>query len=215
MLSSKLSDMKLIPNEKRAANREAVRRYRERNRKALNAEERQRRRDDPEYLEKRRAQIRKSVAKWKAKNPEKARSATKRWYDANAAYCRKKARRYYAENTEARIAYSRRYHKLNGDQQRATMKRIHRRVKDEVFAAYGGYRCACKKCQETNPKFLTIDHINGCTPKMRKKQGNGSQFYRWLKNNGFPKGFRVLCFNCNIGRALNGGVCPHLTSTAR
>jgi hypothetical protein len=30
-----------------------------------------------------------------------------------------------------------------------------------------------------------------------------------LKKRGYPPGYRVLCFNCNRGRYLNGGVCPH------
>jgi len=24
-----------------------------------------------------------------------------------------------------------------------------------------------------------------------------------------PAGFQVLCFNCNIGKQLNDGTCPH------
>jgi hypothetical protein len=30
----------------------------------------------------------------------------------------------------------------------------------------------------------------------------------WLKRNGYPKGFRVLCHNCNSARGLYG-YCPH------
>jgi hypothetical protein len=26
---------------------------------------------------------------------------------------------------------------------------------------------------------------------------------------GFPDGFQTLCFNCNVGKYKNGGVCPH------
>jgi hypothetical protein len=35
--------------------------------------------------------------------------------------------------------------------------------------------------------------------------------YQWLVEHGCPQDgrFRILCFNCNQGRALNGGVCPH------
>jgi hypothetical protein len=29
-----------------------------------------------------------------------------------------------------------------------------------------------------------------------------------VKHN-FPPGFRLLCSNCNFGRARNHGVCPH------
>jgi hypothetical protein len=25
----------------------------------------------------------------------------------------------------------------------------------------------------------------------------------------YPPEYQVLCFNCNCGRALNGGRCPH------
>ncbi len=24
-----------------------------------------------------------------------------------------------------------------------------------------------------------------------------------------PEGFQVLCWNCNLGKYYNGGVCPH------
>jgi hypothetical protein len=31
--------------------------------------------------------------------------------------------------------------------------------------------------------------------------------YLWLKREGFPAGFRVLCFNCNHAAHVNGGEC--------
>ena len=37
--------------------------------------------------------------------------------------------------------------------------------------------------------------------------------YIWLKNNNFPEGFQVLCFNCNCGKARNKGICPHSGKT--
>lgn len=81
-----------------------------------------------------------------------------------------------------------------------------RRLKKAVLAAYGG-RCAC--CEELRWQFLTIDHINGGGNAQRKQLGlNGSQFYRWLKKEGFPLGFRVLCFNCNSAIGFYGS-CPH------
>ena len=83
----------------------------------------------------------------------------------------------------------------------------YRRIKDEVFATYGGYVCAC--CGETIKKFLTIDHINNDGKQHRQRVGKSRVLYYWLHDNGFPPGFQVLCFNCNCGRQLNGGVCPH------
>jgi hypothetical protein len=79
-------------------------------------------------------------------------------------------------------------------------------VKDEVFNHYGGYVCEC--CGESIKKFLTIDHINNDGKEHRKELGSRI-IYKWLKQNGFPEGFQVLCFNCNCGRQLNGGICPH------
>lgn len=32
--------------------------------------------------------------------------------------------------------------------------------------------------------------------------------YHWIKRNGFPAGFRVLCLNCNFARGIYGR-CPH------
>ena len=84
------------------------------------------------------------------------------------------------------------------------------RLKAAAFAAYGGAVCAC--CGETEPAFLTIDHINGGGNKHRKSiaEGTGtSKMWIWLRNNGYPPGFQILCANCNFGRWRNGGVCPH------
>ena len=71
--------------------------------------------------------------------------------------------------------------------------------------------CAC--CGETQRTFLTLDHINGDGNKERKALGRsgGETFYAHLRKQGYPRGYQVLCFNCNHGRYLNGGVCPHQT----
>jgi len=85
-------------------------------------------------------------------------------------------------------------------------------MKALVFGAYGGYVCAC--CGETEKKFLSIDHINNDGAEFRRRIGGkrtaaGYHTYRWLVLNGFPEGFQVLCMNCNHGKRMNKGVCPH------
>lgn len=79
------------------------------------------------------------------------------------------------------------------------------RVRAAVLAAYGG-RCAC--CGEDETRFLTIDHVNNDGATHRREIGSGA-LYWWLAKNGYPAGYRLLCWNCNCGRALNGGICPH------
>ena len=83
-------------------------------------------------------------------------------------------------------------------------------ARDEVITVYGGHKCVC--CGETGKRFLTIDHINNDGNKHRKDLGSPDSevLYRWLKKHNYPPGFQVLCWNCNIGKMLNGGVCPHV-----
>lgn len=87
------------------------------------------------------------------------------------------------------------------------------RLKGEVFDVYGGRFCACCGLDE-GIDFLTLDHIhnNGAEERERlmgDRNIAGLSFYRKLKTLGYPKGYQVLCFNCNCGKNANGGICPH------
>lgn len=81
-----------------------------------------------------------------------------------------------------------------------------RRLRMDVISKYGS-RCVC--CGESEIKFLAMDHIHGGGKAHRKKIGGHIGFYRWLVRNNYPDDFRILCHNCNHGRELNGGICPH------
>jgi hypothetical protein len=91
--------------------------------------------------------------------------------------------------------------------QRAGRKRL---VKlRETFLTVYGQSCAC--CGEVQKMFLTIDHKNNDGCSERKRLG-GKEPYRTLVDaikvyN--PAKYQVLCFNCNLGRNLNNGICPH------
>ncbi len=84
---------------------------------------------------------------------------------------------------------------------------IYQRLRHQAILMYGGYRCAC--CGDGEALFLTIDHVNNDGARHRRRVGASDGFYRWLKRKGYPKGFQVLCSNCNHGRYRNDGVCPH------
>jgi hypothetical protein len=81
-----------------------------------------------------------------------------------------------------------------------------RKLRQEVFEAYGGFKCVC--CGESLEILLTIDHINNDGNYHRRTIGRTSVL-RWLKDNNYPEGYQVLCFNCNMGKHLNKGICPH------
>jgi ribosomal protein L44E len=134
--------------------------------------------------------------------------ASKAWYAKNAERERKRALDKYHANPEPVREKRKKVNRDPAEYARhvAGVTARSRRIKAEVFAYYG---TCCTCCGESNPGFLTIDHINGCTREERKEHGLGSRFYRWLKKNGFPEGFRTQCFNCNIGRSHLDGICPH------
>ncbi len=91
---------------------------------------------------------------------------------------------------------------------RSAIVRNNDKLKTAAYAAYGGFVCKC--CGETTKAFLTLDHINndGAAHRETFTYGSGA-LYRWLRNHGCPEGFQVLCMNCNFGKRMNGGVCPH------
>lgn len=86
-----------------------------------------------------------------------------------------------------------------------------RTVKYKVWAImyYSMGTGKCKCCGEDNILFLTIDHPNNNGKQHRKITGQGANMYTWLHSNKYPPGFDVLCFNCNCGRSVNSGTCPH------
>lgn len=83
-------------------------------------------------------------------------------------------------------------------------------LKQEVFGHYGG-KCAC--CPEDNLEFLQLDHMKGTGVRAKDRYkiprtSGGAWLWGWIKKNGFPDGFQVLCANCNFVKRY-GNVCPH------
>ena len=93
----------------------------------------------------------------------------------------------------------------NKDRHRDTQTKWRRKARLQVLEKYGRI-CAC--CKESHIEFLAIDHIGGGGGKHRKELGGNVNFMYWLRKNNFPKGFRVLCNNCNQSLG-HYGYCPH------
>jgi hypothetical protein len=88
------------------------------------------------------------------------------------------------------------------------LRKARRRVRLEALQAYGGETPTCTCCGEGTLLFLALDHIDGGGHAQRKETGGGG-FYSWLRRHNYPAGFQILCHNCNFGRQINGGTCPH------
>ena len=138
---------------------------------------------------------------WQQNNRDKLKAAQERWKAKNPDLARQRAAEWYRENR---------------DMVRARERERYRELKDQVYAAYGN-RCAC--CGETEPMFLSIDHVHNDGNERRKalrygfgRRAGGVRLYTTIAELGFPDTYQILCMNCNWGKARNDGVCPHETA---
>lgn len=81
-------------------------------------------------------------------------------------------------------------------------------LRKKIFDHYGGI-CFC--CGEDEFLFLQLDHVNNDGAQHRKEIGSkgGNSYYLWIKKNNYPEGYQASCANCNTGKQMNGGICPH------
>ena len=82
----------------------------------------------------------------------------------------------------------------------AYVKSYREKMKRQTFLAYGGVHCA--KCGEAQFEFLTIDHIGGTGFAHRKEAAQAGTIHTLLRQQGYPPGYRVYCFNCNLEDAV-------------
>jgi hypothetical protein len=125
--------------------------------------------------------------------------------------CRKYSNsRYLSEDAKQKKRDScRAWSKNHPDNLKKRDDKYREKLRHDVITHYGD-KCAC--CNEVNKAFLTIDHINGGGNKHRislfGKNISGKRFYAYLRAHGYPPGFQVLCWNCNMAKAFYGK-CPH------
>lgn len=101
------------------------------------------------------------------------------------------------------------WRKRNPERATQLYREWYRRAKLRALIAYSQDPPDCACCGEGDIGFLTIDHTHGGGNAHRREVGGGNNLLVWLKKQGYPEGFQVLCFNCNAGRYWNGGECPH------
>ena len=73
-------------------------------------------------------------------------------------------------------------------------------IKTETLSHYSNGKMKCATCgYDENINALQLDHIEGGGNASRKKSGNGGwSYYKKLIDAGYPKGYQVLCANCNV-----------------
>lgn len=160
-------------------------------------------------VEIRRQRRNESTRRWRQRSPDKQREYRRKYYlqkrSAKLAVSRLYYQRNKAQIIKRGVEYRRRHREQWFPKAAAAAKLRQRQIRLEAMEAYGGLICQC--CKEPKAmEFLSIDHIeNGRgNPAKRPRM----DICRWLKKNGYPSGFQILCYDCNHAKA-SYGVCPH------
>jgi len=137
---------------------------------------------------------------WKERNREAVNARRRRLYADNPEKHRRRQSEYKRGDAKPRVLEANR--KWSAEY-RATLRR-------EMIEAYGSV-CAC--CGEGEYQFLQLDHIENDGHIDRKIHRTSCKLFARLKKDGWPRDrYQLLCANCNFGKMMNGGVCPHKTT---
>lgn len=153
-------------------------------------------------------------SKRKYRQTEKGKQTERRYYKKYKPKANENQKRYYKRNIsnpkwvkkhrkQARATYHRNKHKyINRYRQRNKMNNI--RLKEQCMNHYCNGDIHCPLCGVKDIDVLTIDHKYGGGNRLRNEFGErtGINLYRDLIKNNFPRGYRVLCFNCNHKESL-------------
>lgn len=151
----------------------------------------------------------KCLLDYRRNNKERFKNYDKQKYEKHSEKIKERQRQARANNPDKFADRDRAYRENNLQRLQQYDASRTRDFKQKIFSRYGD-RCEC--CGESYFEFLTIDHIGGGGNTHRKEVGYGQRFYRWLKENDYPDGFRILCMNCNFSLGLKG-YCPHKSGT--
>lgn len=105
------------------------------------------------------------------------------------------------ETSKRAREYMRTYRQEHPERDEGNRVRCLLNLKTLVFSHYSGNGIPkCANCKERRLVCLTIDHINGGGEAHRKRIGKsgGYSFYAWLRDNGYPPEYQVLCMNCQF-----------------
>lgn len=146
-----------------------------------------------------------------AVNREQVLERNRQRYADNLEQERERGHRYRTDNLEKERERSRRRYEdpIYRAQQAEYQRERCADLRTAVFDHYGT-TCSCPGCDVADLQYLTIDHPDGNGRQHREELfGNsahaGYRFYRWLRDNGWPAGYVVLCFRCNPSK----GATPH------
>ena len=157
-------------------------------------------------------------AKAKERRAKPENKAKQKEYDSRPE---RKARKKEHDSTPERKAYFKKYQQL--PKYKAGQKEHADNIRLKVLQYYSKHLSksdipCCRCCGEkSHIGFLALDHIAGRKEMDSEsglvKLGYSSSMVKtvlsnWIIKNNFPKGFQILCHNCNSAKGFYGK-CPH------
>jgi hypothetical protein len=95
---------------------------------------------------------------------------------------------------EKKLAWQKRYRDANPVLRATAVRQSTEKTKILVLSHYGPNGVLqCNRCDCSDLRALTIDHVEGGGGEHRKELRKNVWF--WLKKNEFPEGYQTLCFN--------------------
>ena len=139
------------------------------------------------------------------------RNDTKKGIRGTCRLCTNKTHRSWYKNTSnERLKYAKKWYANNREkiikQKVFSNLKARRLARLDCIKHYSDGKNCCECCGENHLEFLAIDHISGGGGKHRKKLKEYLPLV--LKRQGYPKGYRILCHNCNMSLGFYG-YCPH------
>lgn len=148
---------------------------------------------------------------WREKNRDRLLLQKKEYYSQHKEKMKEMARlRYIALGYENRSSYQRAMYQKHHAKRLASKKRYLEEMREMLFKHYGD-KCSC--CGESEKIFLTLEHLNndGAFHRKQVRSMNPVALILDLRKRGWPEqGYTILCFNCNLGKAKNKNICPHV-----
>lgn len=110
-------------------------------------------------------------------------------------------------NRDRRNASAKKWRESHPEELKQVVKRNCFKRKKICIEHYGiDSGCVC--CSEKEICFLTLDHIQDDASEKKKTTGERLRYWMVIRD-GFPEGLQTLCFNCQWGKRINKGFCPH------
>lgn len=134
------------------------------------------------------------------KNPDDKKQSDRRYYQEHKEEHNEHSK-VYRQTHKEEIA---RYYEEHREEHKENLRIWAQKIRLEILQKYSGEYPKCAHCGTDDLEVLTIDHINNDGAEHRRsiKLPAGTAFYYWLRNNSYPKGFQVLCRNCNYKKLL-------------